>query len=302
MDSGAGGAAGDGDDGSTAGDAAGPDDAVPDGGGVLRNSGLVDDVRVQMRRIDRSPQLVELVRRARRVLPGDQGFGDPLSVSGDGGARAVARVAGKVFPDSNGASKEAGFAALQVWQALREWTGRGEGDAEVTLVFTDLVSFSSWALDAGDEATLRLLRAVAAAVEPAIVARGGRVVKRMGDGLLAEFRSPARAVEAMVAARTALENVEVDGYRPVIRVGIHSGHPRRMGDDWLGVDVNIAARMMEAGRDGNLIVSEVIREALDPQWLDEQGLRLKEHRRFFLTRPRGVPEDLRMYRVEGPKR
>ncbi|QDQ99397.1 adenylate/guanylate cyclase domain-containing protein [Tomitella fengzijianii] len=256
-------------------------------------------MRVQARRLDRSPQLVGLVRRARRVLPGDQGFGDPLSVAGDGGARAVARVAERVFPDSAGASREAGFAALQVWQAVREWSGRGEGDAEVTLVFTDLVAFSSWALGAGDEATLRLLRSVAGAVEPEIVARGGRVVKRMGDGLLADFRTPERALDAVVAARAALRHVDADGYRPVIRVGIHSGHPRRMGGDWLGVDVNIAARMMEAGRDGNVVVSEVVRDALDPQWLLDQGLRLKEHRRFFLNRARGVPDDLRMYRVEG---
>lgn len=239
-----------------------------------------------------------MVRRTRRALPGDQGFGDPLSVAGDGGARAVARAADRVFPDSHGASREAGFAALQVWQALREWSGKGEGDAEVTLVFTDLVSFSGWALEAGDEATLQLLREVSTAVEPAIIARGGHVVKRMGDGLLADFRSPARAVEAMVAARDALALVEVDGYRPVLRVGIHSGHPRRIGDDWLGVDVNIAARMMEAGRDGNLIVSEAVREALAPEWLDQRGLKLKEHRRFFLNRARGVPEDLRMYRLQ----
>ncbi len=275
------------------------DDGDVPAGSAHRVAEFLDGVRSSARRVDRSPQLVGLVRRARRVLPGDQGFGDPLSVAGDGGARAVARVAERVFPDSTGASREAGFAALQVWQAVREWSGRGEGDAEVTLVFTDLVSFSTWALGAGDEATLRLLRAVAGAVEPEIVARGGRVVKRMGDGLLADFRSPERALEAVVAARAALAGVEVDGYRPVIRVGIHSGHPRRMGDDWLGVDVNIAARMMEAGRDGNVVISEAVRDMLDPLWLQDQDLRLKEHRRFFLHRARGVPEDLRMFRVEG---
>lgn len=255
-------------------------------------------MRYRMRRADRSPQMVAAVRRTRRLLPGDQGFGDPLSTSGDGGARAMARAAEKVFPDSHGASREAGFAALQVWQAVREWSGHGTGDREVTLVFTDLVAFSSWSLGAGDEATLHLLREVSAAIEPAVTARGGRVVKRMGDGLLAEFRSPAKAIEAMVAARSALTRVEAEDYRPVIRVGVHKGHPRRMGDDWLGVDVNIAARMMEAGRDGNLVISETVREELDDEWFRLRGLKVREHKRFFLNKARGVPEDLKMYRVD----
>lgn len=251
----------------------------------------------RLRALDRSPKSVDAVRRLRRVLPGDQGFGDPLSVAGDGGARAIARVADKLFPEPPGASRELGLAGLQMWQALREFTGRGDGDAEVTLVFTDLVAFSTWALAAGDQDTLRLLRAVAKAVEPEIVSRGGRVVKRMGDGLMADFRSPRVAVEAMRAALANLAEVELGGYRPAMRIGMHSGHPRRIGDDWLGVDVNIAARMMEAGRDGSLVVSEVVLAALDPQWLEDQGLAAKEHRRFFLSRPRGVPDDLRMFRL-----
>lgn len=251
----------------------------------------------RLRALDRSPKSVDAVRRLRRALPGDQSFGDPLSVAGDGGARAIARVADKLFPEAPGASRELGLAGLQMWQALREWSGRGDGDAEVTLVFTDLVAFSTWALEAGDEDTLRLLRAVAKAVEPEIVARGGRVVKRMGDGLMADFRSPAVAVEAMQAALANLAKVEQGGYRPAMRIGIHSGHPRRIGDDWLGVDVNIAARMMEAGRDGSLVVSAVVLDALEPDWLRERGLRAKEHRRFFLNRPRGVPDELRMFQL-----
>lgn len=54
-------------------------------------------------------------------------------------------------------------------------------------MFTDLVGFSDWSLATGDEATLRLLRKVAAAVEPPLLDRGGHIVKRMGDGLMAVF-------------------------------------------------------------------------------------------------------------------
>src|SRR5690606_32357723 len=99
---------------------------------------------------------------------GDPAFGDPLSVSGPGGARAVARVADKIVGGTPTAAREIGFGALQVWQAALERLGRGRGTEEVTIVFTDLVAFSSWSLAAGDERTLELLRKVARAIEPPI--------------------------------------------------------------------------------------------------------------------------------------
>lgn len=245
--------------------------------------------------LDRRPDLVALVRRTRRALPGDPGFGDPLSTAGPGSARAVARVADRLLTDQSGASREVGLAALQVWEAARERAGRGGGDTEVTLVFTDLVGFSSWALAAGDGATLRMLREVAATAEPEFVNRDGRIVKRMGDGLMAVFRDPARAVDAVFAARRALAEVEVAGYRPVMRVGIHTGTPRRIGADWLGVDVNIAARLMQAGGNGNVMISAPSLERLGDARLAEMGMAAKPLRRFFSSRARGVPDDLRMY-------
>ena len=59
--------------------------------------------------------------------------------------------------------RELGLGALQAWQALSEAQGRGRGSAEVAILFTDLVGFSSWALEAGDETALELLRRVAEA-------------------------------------------------------------------------------------------------------------------------------------------
>ena len=51
-----------------------------------------------------------------------------------------------------GALREVGMSALQVWQGLSEAQGRGRGDRELAIVFTDLADFSTWALDAGDDA------------------------------------------------------------------------------------------------------------------------------------------------------
>ncbi len=250
---------------------------------------------------NRRADLIGAVRKARQQLPGDPSFGDPLSVTGPGGARAVARAADKIVGGTPSAAKEIGFGALQVWQAALERIGRGRGTEEVTVVFTDLVSFSSWSLAAGDERTLELLRKVARAIEPPIAERGGQVVKRMGDGLMAVFSSPDRAVRAAVAARRNLATVEVDGYRPRMRVGLHTGTPREIGGDWLGVDVNIAARMMEAGGNGNMMLSSTTLAALRPETLEELGAIVKPYKRNFWAAPlTGIPEDVRIFKLSVP--
>ncbi|EUA35307.1 putative cyclase-related protein [Mycobacterium xenopi 3993] len=122
-----------------------------------------------LRSKNESPKVVELLRRARRALPGDPEFGDPLSTAGDGGPRAAARAAGRVLGDRGAASREVGLGALQLWQALTEAVSRRPANPEVTLLFTDLVGFSEWSLKAGDDAALKLLRRAARAVEPPLL-------------------------------------------------------------------------------------------------------------------------------------
>ena len=114
----------------------------------------------------------------------------PISVTGcrpaaSADPAAAARAAGRLLGERDAASREISLGALQVWQALRERSVRQPTNEEVTLVFTDLVGFSAWALKAGDDATLKLLRRVARAVEPPLLEAGGQVVKRMGDGIMA---------------------------------------------------------------------------------------------------------------------
>jgi class 3 adenylate cyclase len=246
-----------------------------------------------------NPGIIALVRRARRMLPGDPDFGDPLSAAGDGGARAAARAADRLLRDREAATREVSLATLQLWQALTERVSGRPRDREVTLVFTDLVGFSSWSLEAGDDATLRLLRRVAQVVEPPLLDAGGHIVKRMGDGIMAVFTDPVTAVRATMAARDAVRNVEVDGYTPRMRAGVHTGRPQRIGSDWLGVDVNITARVMDRATRGGLIVSEKTLELIEPDELESLGVTVKRIRRqVFAPRATGVPTDLVMYRLK----
>ncbi|WP_454790565.1 adenylate/guanylate cyclase domain-containing protein [Mycolicibacterium lutetiense] len=251
-----------------------------------------------VQRTNRSPAVIDLVRRVRRSLPGDPDFGDRLSASGEGGPRAAARVADRLL-DRDAASREVSLGALQVWQALTERVSGTPANSEVTLVFTDLVGFSSWSLRSGDDATLRLLRRVAQVIEPPVLEAGGHIVKRMGDGMMAVFSDPGTALGAMVVALDGVKNIDLDGYAPRMRVGIHTGRPQRIGSDWLGVDVNITARVMERASSGGLVVSHTTLEGISEDELAGLGVTVKRQRRqMFSNKPEGVPEDLVMYRVK----
>jgi class 3 adenylate cyclase len=278
----------------------GPEDAPPSSGAERTGSGYgAKGPLGWLKATNHSPGFVAFVRRARRALPGDPEFGDPLSAAGDGGPRAAARAADRLL-DRDAASREVSLGALQVWQALTERVSGRPANREVTLVFTDLVGFSDWALRAGDAATLRLLRRVTQVMEPPLLASGGQIVKRMGDGAMAVFADPATAVEAVLAALEAVKEVDVDGYTPRVRAGVHTGRPQRIGSDWLGVDVNIASRVMERASRGGLAVSSATLERISEERLDSMNVSVKRVRKqLFSAKIAGVPDDLAMYWVKS---
>ncbi len=181
-----------------------------------------------LRNTNHSPGVVAFLRRARRALPGDPDFGDPLSAAGVGGPSAAARAADRLL-ERDAASREVSLGGLQVWQALTERVSGKPANREVTLVFTDLVGFSSWALRAGDDATLKLLRRVSQVVEPPLLEAGGHIVKRMGDGTMAVFADPATAVRAVRTSLDAVKDVEVDGYTPRMRAACTPADPSGSG-------------------------------------------------------------------------
>ncbi len=246
-------------------------------------------VAAAARRLDRQPGLVFAAKLVRELLPGDSHFGDPLSTAGKEKAQLVGRRLSESTAGRPGLMREAGLSALQVWQALSEAQGRGRGDTELAIVFTDLVEFSAWALAAGDDLTLELLRDVGEALEPPVKDHDGRIVKRLGDGMMAVFDDPQQAVDALFEARERLAWVDAPGYRPQIRAGMHVGRPRRLGGDYLGVDVNIAARVAEAASAGELLVSDHALALLDASTL-------KVRRKRF-SRVKGVPRDVKTYSV-----
>jgi class 3 adenylate cyclase len=141
---------------------------------------------------------------------------------------------------------------------------------------------------------------VAQAVESPLLDAGGHIVKRMGDGIMAVFRHPTVAVKAVCAAQEAIKSVEVEGYTPRMRVGIHTGRPQRLGSDWLGVDVNIAARVMERATKGGIMISSPTLDLIPQSELDELGVTARRARKpMFSSKLTGIPPDLAIYRLKS---
>jgi adenylate cyclase len=162
---------------------------------------------------------------------------------------------------------------------------------ELAIVFTDLSGFSSWALEKGDAVAVSFLRDVGEAIEPPLRERGGTIVKRLGDGLMAVFADPEAAVAAVLEARENVGAMDDDGYRPRLRAGIHVGCPRQLGADYLGVDVNVAARLVDAADPGEVLVSHALLGRIDPERVDTK------RKRWF--RAKGTPDGLQVFSLKS---
>ncbi len=246
-------------------------------------------LRERVRSTDSRPQLVATAKFIRQLLPGDERYGDALSTTGEGAPDRIGRLVSEAQPDRPSAMRELSLGALQAWQALSEAQGRGRGTVDVAILFTDIVGFSTWALEAGDEAALELLRQVARAEDEAVSAHSGSLVKRLGDGSMSVFRAARNAVGAALQVQAGVEEITVRGHRPRLRAGVHVGRPRRVGRDYLGVDVNIAARVVQSAKGGEVLVSDPALEQLDAA-----GFTFGRKKRLSA---RGAPRGLAVCRV-----
>jgi adenylate cyclase len=240
-----------------------------------------------VRRLNRDPWLVSGAQRLRAGLLGGDELAERLSSVRERPVDRAARQLLEVRGEAPGLLGEMGLGALQAWQRLSERQGRGRGEVDVAILFTDLAEFSSWALLAGDEHAVELLRELSEVIEPPMLERGGEIVKRLGDGLMSVFCDAESAVGAALEAHQGARAIERDGYRAVLRTGVHVGRPRRIGGDYLGVDVNIAARISDGAAPDEVLVSErVWRELPDRDAFDGTPRTLSA---------KGVPLGLRVY-------
>ncbi|MGZ4133474.1 MAG: adenylate/guanylate cyclase domain-containing protein, partial [Actinomycetota bacterium] len=151
-----------------------------------------------------------------------------------------------------------GLSAVELLSTAAAAHGPTEVRASVTVAFTDLESFTQFTAREGDAAAAELLNGHYLQAGRIVRGRGGRVVKHLGDGLLLTFPEPAGAVLA------ALELVEAAPEPLRLRAGLHTGDVLVEGEDVIGHVVNVAARVTESARGGEVLISRDLRDALVP--------------------------------------
>ena len=124
-----------------------------------------------------------------------------------------------------------------------------------TVVFTDIVGSTERAAALGDTAWSRLLDQHDAAAALEIKRRGGRLIKSTGDGILATFGGPSRAIDATHAMQTATASLGIE-----IRAGIHTGEVERRGEDVSGLGVHVAARVAGLAQPGEILATRMVRD------------------------------------------
>lgn len=142
------------------------------------------------------------------------------------------------------------------------------------------------AAELGDRQWSALLDQHDQAVRQQIARFRGREVKHTGDGFLATFDGPARAVRCASAINDALQPFDIP-----VRGGLHSGEIELRGDDIGGIAVNIAARVAEMAGPGETLVSSTVKDLVAGSGLqfDDRGLHTL----------RGLPEQMHIYAAVG---
>ncbi len=167
---------------------------------------------------------------------------------------------------------------------------RGAAESEralATILFTDIVGSTEKAAALGDRGWRQLLERHDAAVRHQLSLHRGREVKTMGDGFLATFDGPARAIRCARAVQD-----EVAGLGIEVRAGIHTGEVELIGDDVGGMAVNIGARIGAIADPGEVLVSSTVRELVVGS-----GLEFVDRGTQTL---RGAPGEWRLFAIDSP--
>jgi class 3 adenylate cyclase len=156
--------------------------------------------------------------------------------------------------------------------------------ALATILFTDIVGSTERASELGDSAWRQLLERHDRVVREQVADHGGRVVKSLGDGTLAVFDGPARAIRCAEAIRAGLEGLNVP-----VRAGVHTGECELIGDDIGGLAVHIGARVGALANAGEVLVSRTVADLVVGS-----GLRFTDRGEHEL---KGVPGHWRLLAV-----
>lgn len=153
-----------------------------------------------------------------------------------------------------------------------------------TVMFTDLVDSTKHAAEAGDRHWHDLLDAHDRNVRVALQRAGGREVKTTGDGFVATFDGPARAIRCADEIRERVRSIGLE-----VRIGLHTGEIEIRGDDIAGIGAHIASRIESLAGPGEILVSRTVRDLVTGA-----GLQFEDRGAYVL---KGVPDEWNVYAV-----
>jgi class 3 adenylate cyclase len=174
------------------------------------------------------------------------------------------------------------------WTSARTWalTPQGVGDGVlVTILLTDIVDSTAALHRIGDDAWREQLAIHHARMREHLNDHRGREIKTTGDGLLAVFDRPVRAVRCADAMSATSRSLGLP-----IRIGLHTGEVELAGDDARGLAIHTAARVMSLGNADEVMVSSTTRELLEGS-----GIGLEDVGEHEL---KGLPGARRVFRLE----
>ena len=153
-----------------------------------------------------------------------------------------------------------------------------------TVLFTDIVGSTEMAASLGDREWRNLLEAHFLGAEQALERYRGRLIKTTGDGLLATFDGPARAIRC---ATEILDSVKDIGIH--IRAGLHTGEVELLGEDIGGIGVHIAARVAALAMSDEILASRTVKDLVAGS-----GIEFKDRGTHTL---KGVPDEWQLFAI-----
>jgi DNA-binding NarL/FixJ family response regulator len=199
------------------------------------------------------------------------------------GVRAVARGDALLSP---GVTRRL-IGAFAASQAPAFPSGSDPDRILATVMFSDIVASTEHAAQVGDRRWRALLDRHDELVRRQLAAHGGREINTTGDGFLALFDAPARAIRCALAIRDRLGALGIQ-----VRIGLHAGELELRGNDVGGIAVHIGARVTASAAAGDVAVSSTVKDLVAGSgigFLDRGGHALK-----------GVPGRWQVFAVADP--
>jgi class 3 adenylate cyclase len=136
--------------------------------------------------------------------------------------------------------------------------GPAHGDAPLTILFTDITESTALTQQLGDAKAQELVRTHNAIVRDALKTSGGSEIKHTGDGIMASFSSPTKALDCAIAIQRAVASS--DDARLAVHIGLNAGEPVAEDDDLFGTSVQLARRICDQSAGGEILASDVVRQ------------------------------------------